>query len=590
MRYTPASGEHDGEMKSSAIPEEKNTVTIDQTYDFVIIGSGFGGSVSAMRLTEKGYRVLVLERGKRFRDEDFPQTNWNIRKYLWLPALRCFGIMQFSPLKDVLVLHGDGVGGGSLMYANVLMEPDEKYFDQTGWKKLIDWKSTLKPYYAQARFMLGVDQSKNLWTADEILKQYADREHVGDTFRTTEVGVFFGEDGKEGQETEDPYFGGQGPTRKGCIYCGGCMVGCRYNAKNSLVKNYLYFAEKWGAEIWAECEVHDIQPISEIQSDGARYEVVFKRITGWLRKPEHKVRARNVIVSAGTLGTNRLLFKCRDITQSLPMISPLLGTTVRTNSETLLGVINRELTTNYSEGIAITSIFQPDEVTAVEPVRYPEGSSFIRLLAGPLIPAGGSIPKRILRTLANIIFHPLNFLQNYFISGWAHRTTIFLIMQTEDNQIHLRLDRSLLTLFRRNLVSVSDEEKAIPHTLEVGHKVATHFAQETNGIPVSSIVESLFNIPITAHLLGGCSIGSNDQEGVIDLDCQVFNYPGLYVVDGSIVPANPGINPSLTITALAEYAMSQMPPKPGAQIREPLGVPSALHDQDPLPIVPHPLQ
>jgi cholesterol oxidase len=565
-------------------------VTDDQTYDFVIIGSGFGGSVSAMRLTEKGYKVLVLERGVRYRDEDFPKTNWNIWKFLWLPALRCFGIMQFSPLKDVLVLHGDGVGGGSLMYGNVLMEPDEKYFDQPGWKNVADWKSALKPYYAQARFMLGVNQSQKLWMADEILKRMADRAGVGNTFRTTEVGVFFGEQGKEGQEIEDPYFGGEGPNRQGCIYCGGCMVGCRYNAKNSLVKNYLYFAEKWGAEIWAECEVRDIQPLIESQHDGAQYQVVYRRTTAWLNKPELKVRARNVIVSAGTLGTNRLLFRCRDMTQSLPKISPQLGKMVRTNSETLFGVINRELTTNYSEGLAITSVFQPDEVTAVEPVRYPEGSSFIRLLAGPLIQPGGSVPARILRTLAHIVFHPIDFLRNYFIRGWAHRSTIFLVMQTEDNQIHLRLGRSFLTLYRRNLVSASDKEKTIPHTLEVGHKIASNFAQETNGIPVSSIYESLFNVPTTAHLLGGCSIGRDDQEGVLDLDCQVFNYPALYVVDGSIVPANPGINPSLTITALAEYAMNRIPLKPGAQIRQPLGVTSALHDQDSLPVAPHPPQ
>jgi cholesterol oxidase len=562
----------------------------DQTYDFVIIGSGFGGSVSAMRLTEKGYRVLVLERGKRFRDEDFPKTNWNIWKYLWLPALRCFGIMQFSLLKDVLVLHGDGVGGGSLMYANVLMEPDEKYFDQPGWKTVTDWKSALKPHYTQARFMLGVNQSQNMWTADEILKHMADQEGVGDTFRTTEVGVFFGEEGKDGQEVEDPYFGGEGPNREGCNYCGGCMVGCRYNAKNSLVKNYLYFAEKWGAKIWAECEVRDIQPLIEAQPDGAQYEVVYRSMTAWLYKPEQKVRARNVIVSAGTLGTNRLLFRCRDITQSLPKISPKLGEVVRTNSETLLGVINRKLKTNYSEGLAITSIFQPDEVTAVEPVRYPEGSSFIRLLCGPLISPGGSILKRILRTLTNILSHPIDFLSIYFISGWAHRSTIFLVMQTEDNQIHLRLGRSFLTLFRRNLVSVSDKQKTIPHTIKVGHNIVSNFANETNGIPVSSIHESLFNVPTTAHLLGGCSIGRDDQEGVLNLDCQVFNYPGLYVVDGSIVPANLGVNPSLTITALAEYAMSRMTPKPGAQVRQPLGVPNALHDQHAVPVVSQPVQ
>ncbi len=562
----------------------------DQTFDFVIIGSGFGGSVSAMRLTEKGYRVLVLERGKRFRDDELPKTNWDLRNYLWLPALRCFGIMQFSLLKDVLVLHGDGVGGGSLMYANVLMEPAEEYFDQPGWRDVTDWKTVLKPHYAQAKFMLGVDQSQNLWKADEILKQYADQEQVGDSFRTTQVGVFFGEKGQEGQEVEDPYFGGQGPNRKGCTFCGGCMVGCRYNAKNTLVKNYLYFAEKWGAEIWAECEVHNVQPLPENQADGARYEVIYKRTTAWLRKPELKVRARNVIFSAGTLGSNRLLFKCREITGSLPKISQQLGNKVRTNSETLLGVFSRELTTDYSEGLAITSVFEPDAVTAVEPVRYPEGSSFIRLLAGPLISPGGSVLERIVHTLATIVTHPLDFLKNYFISNWAHRTTIFLVMQTEDNQIHLRLGRSFLTLFRNNLVSISDDEKTIPHTIEVGHKVISHFAEQINGVPVSSIHESLFNIPTTAHLLGGCAIGRDESEGVVDLDCQVFNYPGLYVIDGSIVPANPGINPSLTITALAEYAMERMPPKPGAKVRKPLGIPRSLHDQDPLPVAHHPVQ
>jgi len=565
-------------------------VTDEKTFDFVIIGSGFGGSVSAMRLTEKGYRVLVLERGKRFRDEELPKTNWNLGKYLWLPALRCFGIMQFSFLKDVLVLHGDGVGGGSLMYANVLMEPDEKYFDQPGWKDVTDWKKELKPYYTQARFMLGVEQNEKLWKADEILRGYAEQEKVQHTFQTTQVGVFFGEEGQEGQEFDDPYFGGQGPRRKSCIYCGGCMVGCQHNAKNSLVKNYLYFAEKWGAEIWPECEVQDVRPLPEVRSDGARYEVIYNKTTAWLRKPEQKVQARNVIFSAGTLGSNRLLLKCREITRSLPKISPQLGNKVRTNSETLLGVVSRDLTTNFSEGIAITSVFQPDQVTAVEPVRYPEGSSFIRLLAGPLIPPGGSVLSRILRTLGSIIVHPLDFLKNYFISDWAHRTTIFLVMQTEDNQIHLKLGRSFLTLFRRNLVSVSDEEKRIPHTIEVGHKIVNHFAIKTNGLPVSSIHESLFNVPTTAHLLGGCAIGKDESEGVVDLDCQIFNYPGLYVVDGSIVPANPGINPSLTITALAEYAMDRMPPKPGAHVREPLGIPRTLHDQDSLPVAHHQVQ
>lgn len=547
-------------------------------FDYVIIGSGFGGSVSAMRLTEKGYKVLVLERGRRYRDQDFPKTNWNIWKYLWLPALRCFGIMEFSMLKDVLVLHGDGVGGGSLMYGNVLMEPDDVYFNQPGWKKVTDWKSTLKPFYPLARYMLGVDQSQRRWKADEVLMQIAEEAGVGDTFQTTEVGVFFGEGSKEGEEVPDPYFGGEGPRRKSCIYCGGCMVGCRYNAKNSLVKNYLYFAEKWGAEVWPECEVHDIQPLDKAQPGGARYQVAYRKTTAWLNKPEQVVHARNVIVSAGTLGTNRLLFKCKEITKSLPNISGQLGKKVRTNSETLFASLNRDFSTNFSEGLAITSVFQPDQVTAVEPVRYPEGSSFIRLLAGPLIKPGGSIPTRILRTLSTALLHPIDFLRNYFSLDWAHRTTIFLVMQIEDNQIHLELGRSFLTLFRRNLVSESDVEKTIPNTIEIGQRITKQFAKTTNGVPLSSIHESLFDVPTTAHLLGGCAIARSEEEGVLDLDCQVFNYPGLYVVDGSIVPANPGINPSLTITAMAEYAMSRVAQKPSVEVRQPLGPPAALHN------------
>jgi cholesterol oxidase len=356
------------------------------------------------------------------------------------------------------------------------------------------------------------------------------------------------------------------------------MVGCRYNAKNSLVKNYLYFAEKWGAEVWPECEVHDIRPLSETQSDGARYQVAYRKTTAWLNKPEKVVRARNVILSAGTLGTNRLLLKFREDTKSLPRISTQLGKKVRTNSETLFASLSRDYSTNFSEGLAITSVFQPDQVTAVEPVRYSEGSSFIRLLAGPLIKPGGNIPTRILRTLSTALLHPIDFLRNYLSLEWAHRTTIFLVMQTKDNQIHLQLGRSFLTLFRRNLVSKSDKEKSIPHTIEVGQKMTKQFAKETNGVPLSSINESLFNVPTTAHLLGGCSIGRNEKEGVLDLDCQVFNYPGLYVVDGSIVPANPGINPSLTITAMAEYAMNRVPPKQGAKIRQLLGPPGPLHD------------
>jgi len=564
----------------------------DRTYDFVVIGSGFGGSVSAMRLVEKGYSVLVLERGKRFQDQDFPRTNWNIWKFLWLPALRCFGIMQFSPLKDVLVLHGSGVGGGSLVYANVLMKPDDKYFLAPAWSNLADWKSILEPHYATARAMLGVTRNPKLFIADEVLKEIAGELGCADTFAPTEVGVFFG-DGETpldaekrglprsfgGEEYPDPYFGGEGPPRSACIFCGGCMVGCRYNAKNSLVKNYLYFAEKWGARIQPESEVSNLRPLPEGQADGARYEVVYRRTTGWNSRPSRAVRARNVVLSAGALGTIRLLLQCRDVTRSLPKISPSLGRLVRTNSETLLGITNRSLETDFSKGLAITSVIHADEVTAIEPVRYPDGSSLIRLMAGPLIRPGGSIGRRILRSFAEIARHPVDFLKTYILPGWAHRTTILLVMQTKDNRIRLRLGRSLFTLFRLNLVSSSDEERPIPRTIETGHRVTRSFARRTNGIPLSSINESLFNIPTTAHILGGCPFGRDDREGVIGLDCQVHNYPGLYVVDGSIVPDNPGINPSLTITALAEYAMSCIPARPGHPENRLSAAPVALHDQ-----------
>src|SRR5581483_6807485 len=532
-------------------------------YDYVIVGSGFGGSVSAMRLTEKGYRVLVVERGKRYRDEDFARSNWNVWKYLWAPALRCFGILQISPFRNVLVLHGCGVGGGSLGYANVLMEPDDRLFEAPAWKHLADWKSILRPHYDTACRMLGVTTNPRLWPADHVLKDIAAELGREATFRPTPVGTFFGEPGQEGQEVPDPYFGGEGLARRGCIYCGGCMVGCRHNAKNTLVKNYLYFAEKWGAQVWPETEVRDVRPLPEGQPDGARYEIDMRSSTAFLFTPERRVRARNVVFSAGALGTMRLLFRCRDVTRSLPHISARLGDMVRTNSEALLGTVNRGLSTDYSKGIAITSIFSADDVTTVEPVRYPAGSSLLRFMAGPLVDLGNNIPVRFLKSAREILLHPVDFMKVHLLPGWAQRTTILLVMQTEDNCTRLRLGRSLFTLFRRNLVSLPDEEKSIPTQIDIGHQVTRAFARKTNGVPLGSINEGLLNIPLTAHILGGCPLGRDAQEGVVDLDCQLHNYPGLYVVDGSIVPANPGVNPSLTITALAEYAMSRVPPKPG---------------------------
>lgn len=531
-----------------------------KAFDYVVVGSGFGGSVSAMRLSEKGYSVLVLERGKRFRDEDFPQTNWNLFKYLWLPAARCFGIQQISLLNDIMVLHGSGVGGGSLVYANVLMEPSDKLFEAPGWRGLADWKTILRPHYDTARRMLGVTPNVFETPADQVLKGIAEEHGRGHTFRPADVGVFFGEAGKT---AADPYFGGEGPARTGCTACGGCMVGCRYGAKNTLVKNYLHFAEKWGAEIRAESEVVDIRPLAAGQADEARYEVIYRRSTGWPLSGRHlmRVRARNVVVAAHALGTMRLLFRCRDVTRSLPKLSSCLGTNVRTNNEALVGSTSWDGKTDYSTGIAITSIFALDDVTQVEPVRYPHRSSFMRSLAIPMIEGGTTAFNRLYKTLWHGLSHPLEFFYAKFFSQWAKRSTILLVMQTEESTFRVRLGRNAFTLFRRSLVSEVAKGVSLTPDATISHNLTHAFAAKTNGIPQDTIPETLLGIPATAHLIGGCPMGSADGDGVVDTRCEVFNYPGLYVVDGSIIPANPGVNPSLTITALAEYAMSQIPVK-----------------------------
>ena len=540
-------------------------------YDYVVIGSGFGGSVSTMRLTEKGYRVLVLERGKRFQDEDFPKTNWNVFKFVWLPALRCFGILQFTLLKGVLALSGSGVGGGSLVYANVLMEPSDVMFENPAWRHLADWKTVLRPHYETARRMLGVTTNPRLWFSDETLNDIAKDLGYGESFQPTQVSVFFGEPGKEGELVPDPYFGGQGPDRRGCTHCGECMIGCRHQAKNTLNENYLFFAEKWGAQIRAECEVTSIRPLPADQSDSARYEVDYRSSTAWLRKPQKTVRARNVILAANVFGTLDLLFHCRDVYKTLPNISPRLGTNVRTNSEGFVGITARDAKVDYSKGITITSIFQADEVTAIEPVRYPDGSSFIRLLTAPLIDAGDSgLFTRLMKTFREAARHPIDFLDAKFLARWARRTLILMIMQTEDNMMRLRLGRSFLTFFHLGLISEPDKDRPIKAELEIGHRIAKDFAQRENGILGGAFNESLLNTSTTAHIMGGAPFGRSAEEGVINLNCEVHNYPGLYIVDGSIMPANPGINPSLTITALAEYAMSQIPPKAGVDIRQPL--------------------
>ena len=531
-------------------------------YDYVIAGSGFGGSVSAMRLAEKGYRVLLLERGRRFEDEQFPKTNWQLKDYLWLPALRWFGIQQMSLLNGVLIYHGSGLGGGSLVYANVLMEPSDKLFDAPAWRHLADWKQLLAPHYQTAKRMLGVVPNPRSWPADQALREIAAEMGKEANFRPSQVGVFFGQPGQEGELVPDPYFGGSGPARKGCIQCGGCMVGCRHNAKNSLQKNYLYFAEQHGAELAPETEVVEIKPLPQDGPGAPRYAVTARSATARLRRPSRQILARNVVVSAGATGTLKLLFRCRDQSRTLPDLSRRLGDNVRTNSESLQGVMSRKKELDFSKGVAITSVFQADEDTSVEPVRYPEGSSFMRLMSAPLIAAADRpLMVRILLSLWDTLLHLREYTYAKFFANFSRHSTVLLVMQSSDNMMRLRLGRSWMRLFRQGLVAQQDEAQPIKAQLSISHQLTRRFAEKVDGIPAGSVNETLFNVPSTAHILGGVPFGIDRDSGVIGLDCQVHGYPGLYVVDGSIVPANPGINPSLTITALAEYAMAQIPAK-----------------------------
>jgi cholesterol oxidase len=527
----------------------------NSVYDYVIIGSGFGGSVSAMRLAEKGYSVLVLERGKRFEDKDFPKSNWNIFKSLWLPFIRCFGIWELSFLNGAIALRNSGVGGGSLMYANVLMETDDRLFEAPSWHHLADWKPILRPHYDTAKRMLGVTTNPRLSKADDILKEIAVEGGVADTFHPTEVGVFFG---TENETVPDPFFNGEGPSRAGCNFCGGCMVGCRYNAKNTLPKNYLYFAEKLGVRILPEVTVRDIRPLNGQSHDGARYEVVYRKTTAWVFHPPMIVRARNVIVAAGALGTLELLFHCREQTHSLPNLSQRLGYNVRTNSENLQGAVSREGEIDYSKGIAITSIFSANRLTNIEPVRFSDGSSLIRNITAPLVD-GDTVPERIIRTFWEIIRHPVDFLYARFFSRWARHTIILLMMQPVEELLRMRLGRNIFTLFRKGVMFHTEAGVQLPKSPAISNTITRNFARKMNGIPQASFMDSLFNFPVTAHFMGGVPLGRDENEGVVDINFQVHNYPGLYVVDGSIMPGNPGVNPSLTITALAEYAMSRIP-------------------------------
>lgn len=516
-------------------------------FDFAIVGSGFGGSVSALRLAEKGYSVAVLEMGKRWAKEDFPETTWNVRKYLWRPWMGCYGILQMTLVKDAFFLHGAGVGGGSLVYANTLLVPPDEAFADKRWIGQ-DWKAALEPHYVTAKKMLGVTESEVVVETDRILKEVAEEMGRGHTWKKADVGVYFGE---AGVTVKDPFFGGEGPDRTGCIKCGGCMVGCRHGAKNTLDQNYLYLAEKRGVQVQPESRVTDVRPL-----EGGGYELTIERSTGFTH-PRRSLRVRGVVVSGGSYGTVNLLMRCKE-RGSLAKLSPMLGRFLRTNSEALLSVRSSKKDVDYSKGIAITSGVFVDDKTHIEIVRYPDGSDALAPLATVLTDGGGWLP-RPLRWLGTVIRHPLQFLRTIVPFGWAKKSAILLVMQPVDNHLSYKLRRPWYWPFSKKLDSAPGDGEPAPTFIPVANLVAKKMAKKMDGTAMSGLLEVLLNKASTAHILGGCPIGATAEDGVVDPQSKAYGYEDFYVVDGSIIPANLGVNPSLTITAMAEHAMSKVP-------------------------------
>ena len=516
-------------------------------FDVVVIGSGFGGSVAALRLTEKNYKVAILEAGKRFSDKDFPKTSWRLRKFLFMPRLGLNGIQRIHVLPDVLVLAGAGVGGGSLVYANTLYKPPASYFEDKQWRDITNWDQELSPWYDQASRMLGVAQNPYFSASDKAMKQVADQMGVGHTFKLAPLGVYFG-DGV-GVKSKDPFFGGVGPDRSGCLQCGACMTGCRHNAKNTLPKNYLGLAESAGAKVFPE---HTVTKVEQL-ADGS-WVVTARKSSAWFGK-KRKFTAANVVIAAGTYNTQKLLHKMKS-TGVLPKISDYLGKLSRTNSEALTGSIMPKGGTDFSKGSAITSSFFPDDHTHVEPVRYGKGSNFMGLLQ-TVMTDGEKIRDRRKQWLRQVVTKPSLLLKILDVRQWSERTVVALIMQNVDSAISVSSKRGL---FGFRLTSKNDSLTPNATYIPAANEVARRIAENNGGIAGGHIGD-LVNAPFTAHFVGGCVIGESIQTGVIDPYHRVYNYPTLHIVDGASVTANLGVNPSLTITAQAERAFSMWPNK-----------------------------
>ena len=514
---------------------------MDTRWDYIIIGSGFGGSVSALRLAEKGYRVLVLEKGRRFGPADFPRSNWQLKRWLWLPALGFRGLFKMTFMRHVTVVSGVGVGGGSLVYANTLPIPEDTFFAASQWSRLASWKEELAPHYLTARRMLGAVANPHVTRPDEILRELARENGQPEAWSPSTVAVYFGEPGRE---VPDPFFGGAGPARSGCVGCGACMLGCRYGAKNTLDKNYLYLAERLGVTVEADSEAVWVRP------DEAGYEVEVRSLED---DGVRRVRASNVIFAGGVLGTVELLLRLKASPDGLPALSDRLGDYVRTNSEALIGITSRQRDVDLSRGIAIGSILATDAHSHLEPVRYPAGSGFFRLLMAPHV-AGTTIGTRLLGLARTLLRRPLRFLRALLVPDWAKFTMILLYMRSLEGHLRLKLGRFGLT--------TAVQEGARPRaSIPEASALAERVAAKLDGMATSLANETLLDVPTTAHILGGCCMGDGPANGVIDARHRVFGYPGLFVIDGSAISANPGVNPSLTITALAERAMTFIPRK-----------------------------
>lgn len=547
-------------------------------HDWIVIGSGFGGSVSALRLAQKGHRVKVLEAGSRYDDEDFAKTTWNVRRYFFAPKLGLRGIFKMSLFKHLFVVSGAGVGGGSLGYANTLYRPREgsAFYRDSQWAGLADWHEELERHYDTAEHMLGVTDFDGEGPADRLLKELGEELGVRDTYRTTRVGVFFGE---AGQTVSDPYFGGEGPERAGCVRCGACMVGCRYNAKNTLPKNYLYFAERMGVEVEADRTVVDVRPLGA--PDGSEgYEVVSERSDAWFRRDSRTETARGVVMAGGPLGTNKLLQRCKR-SGSLPRVSDRLGDVVRTNSEAVGAVTTKDDRHDFTKSIAITSSIYPDESTHIENVTYGRGADSMSFLFWVITGPGGNVTRPI-KALANAVRHPAHLLRSTWPLRWSRRTVILLTMQTLDNVIRLEPRRALLGRGVR-LQTREDPERPNPRFIPVHNWALERAGEKLDAVPQSGTTEALMNVPLTAHILGGAVIGEDASKGVIDSRHRVFGYEGLLVCDGSAVPANVGVNPSLTITAMTERAMSLVDSDEdlGSEPSEPSSVPASRAEPAP---------